>query len=230
MLNAISKQHVKSHSIGDFVFQPIVSGSDQLMNWCEMLYRPKNEKDHGFNAETFFSEMSRNEVIEFDNMVMMQIKEMSLVTHFDRISVNVSPHSLNDIDFLSKIKKIVESPDVPAKNICLEIVESSELDSLSESCVNTLKLFRRAGGWVALDDFGSGYAHWDLLKHDLVDVIKVVNQKINKGLSSELLITAISAFAEKLGVKTVIEGIESQEDFEAAKVNGFSHYQGYYFS
>ena len=116
------------------------------------------------------------------------------------------------------------------ENICLEIVESSELDSLSKSCINTLKFFRRAGGWVALDDFGSGYAHWDLIKHDLVDVIKVVNQKINKGLSSELLIAAISAFAEKLGVKTVIEGIESQEDLDAAKVNGFSHYQGYYFS
>jgi EAL domain-containing protein (putative c-di-GMP-specific phosphodiesterase class I) len=101
---------------------------------------------------------------------------------------------------------------------------------LCSRAIDLLKAFRAKGGWVALDDFGSGFAHWELLQAGLVDTIKVANQNLNNKDQSHNFVNGLSKFAESMQINTVLEGVETKEDFERGISQGFRNFQGWYFN
>lgn len=98
--------------------------------------------------------------------------------------------------------------------------------------VDILKTIKNNGFQVSLDDFGTGYSSLNMLQSMPVDIIKIdkifvdnANLKIDKNV-----INYIVMIAHQLGIKTVVEGVETKEQLEFVKKIGCDVIQGYYYS
>jgi EAL domain-containing protein (putative c-di-GMP-specific phosphodiesterase class I)/GGDEF domain-containing protein len=151
---------------------------------------------------------------------------------YEPISVNLSR-----LDFeLSDIKKIVDNAvakyNVPKEYLVLEVTESafsSDLTNLGD----IINSFRADGYEVWLDDFGSGYSSFNNLQTYDFDFLKIdMNflRNFDKTPKSKVIIASIVDMAKRLGIHTLAEGVETEEQYEYLKRIGCELIQGYYFS
>jgi EAL domain-containing protein (putative c-di-GMP-specific phosphodiesterase class I) len=102
----------------------------------------------------------------------------------------------------------------------------------SQSALDNLQKLKDKGFKIALDDFGSGNSNIDrLIKlQGLIDVIKLdgIVVDINNPITNEY-IRATVAIAKVIGIKTLVERVETFEQFIALKTLGIDYFQGYFF-
>ncbi len=210
-----------------FQYQEIVSAGEKSQNWIEMLYRPQNMRG-SINVEQYFRSLSTQQKIELDIKIFDYIETVQKEVNPERLSVNLMPITLLSQTFRKRLNHLLDHNHIDASKLCIEIVETHSMPPLCSGALELFAKIRRLGGWIALDDFGSGYAHWELLQMGLVDVIKVANQNIsNKGVSS--FAHGLARFAESMNIQSVLEGVETQEDFEIGLAQGYQNFQGWYF-
>lgn len=151
---------------------------------------------------------------------------------YEPISVNLSR-----LDFeLSDVNKVVNDAvakyDIPKEYLVLEVTESaiaSDLTSLGDH----IKEFRDEGYQVWIDDFGSGYSSFNNLQTYDFDFLKIdMNflRNFDKTPKTKVILASIVDMAKKLGIHTLVEGVETQEQYEFMKKIGCELIQGYYFS
>lgn len=151
---------------------------------------------------------------------------------YQPISVNLSR-----LDFeLSDIKKIVDNAvakyNVPKEYIVLEVTESAFASDL-ESLGDIIRCFREDGYQVWIDDFGSGYSSFNNLQTYDFDFLKIdMNflRNFDKTPKSKVIIASIVDLAKKLGIHTLAEGVETEDQYEYLKRIGCELIQGYYFA
>ncbi len=214
----------------DFIFQEIVNLEGQ-QQWVEMLYRPLNSEN--FSAESFFKNMSSNDQLSFDMEILTIVAAKQEISPEVLVSVNISPESVSNNLFWNKVYDLVACGVLNPKNLCVEVLEKGSLRDLTSYQIKAISSLRAQGMKIALDDFGNGVAHWELLKHDLVDIVKIVNNKVNEDTASttcsEKFLISLVAFAQSLGLTTVLEGIETDDDFQQGIQFGCQNFQGYLF-
>ena len=106
------------------------------------------------------------------------------------------------------------------------------IDNVTET-LKALHSLREMGVRVALDDFGTGYSSLSYLRSFPFDKIKidrsfVVDIMTDKG--SAAIIQAITGLAAALGMETIAEGVELEEQVELLHKNGCDNIQGYLLS
>ncbi len=151
---------------------------------------------------------------------------------YQPISVNLSR-----LDFeLSDIKKVVDTAvakyNVPKEYIVLEVTESAFASDL-ESLGDIIRCFREDGYQVWIDDFGSGYSSFNNLQTYDFDFLKIdMNflRNFDKTPKSKVIIASIVDLAKKLGIHTLAEGVETEDQYEYLKRIGCELIQGYYFA
>ena len=151
---------------------------------------------------------------------------------YQPISVNLSR-----LDFeLSDIKKVVDNAvakyNVPKEYIVLEVTESAFASDL-ESLGDIIRCFREDGYQVWIDDFGSGYSSFNNLQTYDFDFLKIdMNflRNFDKTPKSKVIIASIVDLAKKLGIHTLAEGVETEDQYEYLKRIGCELIQGYYFA
>lgn len=213
----------------NFQFQDIVGMDGQSQNWVEMLYRPQNLMGHP-NTEHFFHSLSTQQKVDLDIQIFEQVPDVQESHPLHRVSVNLMPISLLSDAFKAKFIGLIDAGLIDPSRLCLEIVEIHSMPPLCSSSIDLLKYFREYGGLVALDDFGSGFAHWELLQMGLIDVIKVANQNLSYRNVSAGFTLGLSSFAHAMGINTVLEGVENHVDYEKGLKQGFKNFQGWYFN
>jgi diguanylate cyclase (GGDEF)-like protein/PAS domain S-box-containing protein len=150
-----------------------------------------------------------------------------------QISVNVSPvqiHSNNALParWLARLHAIGLAPDAMA----LEITEGVLLD-LSGEVEDALRAFTTAGAEIALDDFGTGYSSLAYLRKFDIDYLKIDRSFVHNVDSNPQdleLCEAIVAMAHKLGLKVIVEGIETARQHDLMRGMDCDFGQGYFFS
>ncbi|MCT4634362.1 MAG: EAL domain-containing protein [Firmicutes bacterium] len=149
-----------------------------------------------------------------------------------KISINISILQLKNNDFYSSIVKIADEVGLEAKNIILEVTETSVMESFND--VNeTLMMLKEKGFNIALDDFGSGYSSLKYLKELPIDLLKIDKYFVDDIVESEYsngIVSSMVKIAHAKGIETVAEGIEEIYQFEALRDQGCDYIQGYYFS
>ena len=151
---------------------------------------------------------------------------------YQPISVNLSR-----LDFeLSDIKKVVDEAvakyNVPKEYLVLEVTESA-FASDQDSLADTIRYFREDGYQVWIDDFGSGYSSFNNLQTYDFDFLKIdMNflRNFDKTPKSKVIIASIVDLAKKLGIHTLAEGVETEDQYEYLKRIGCELIQGYYFA
>lgn len=121
---------------------------------------------------------------------------------------------------------------LPENTITVEITESLLLSD-SERVRNKFKFFKEHGIELSIDDFGTGFSALSYLNQFDVDYLKIDKsfvQKMVTDSSSRALSEAIIIMAHKLGIKTIAEGVETNEQREMLQAFCCDYLQGYLYS
>jgi EAL domain-containing protein (putative c-di-GMP-specific phosphodiesterase class I)/CRP-like cAMP-binding protein len=147
------------------------------------------------------------------------------------ISVNISVRQFQEPDFFNQLIEITRRHRIRPSQIKLEVTERIFL--AQSEAINTISQCRAAGFDVSLDDFGTGYSSLNYLERCEIDSLKIDQLFIQKICSSErarLLVSAIIDIAQKLGLPTVAEGIETPGQQIILQELGCDVGQGHLFS
>ena len=148
------------------------------------------------------------------------------------ISINVSRIDLLDEGLLKHLLEIIEKNKIDIKDIFLEITESAYSDEPDLIAKKVTELSEK-GFLIEMDDFGSGYSSLGMITSLPVNVLKIDMAFVRNMLTNpkdKKMVEIIIEIANYLKLKTVAEGVESEEQLEALKQMGCGVVQGYYFS
>lgn len=149
------------------------------------------------------------------------------------VSVNLSRRHFKDPDALAKLQKIAEDNGVPTDLLELELTESIFFNDRGiEYVKKQIQEMHRIGFRCSLDDFGAGYSSLGLLMEFDVDVVKLDRRfflDVGRKKARDV-VTAITELAQKIGAKTVAEGIETQEQLDFVKEARCDMIQGYIYA
>jgi EAL domain-containing protein (putative c-di-GMP-specific phosphodiesterase class I) len=147
------------------------------------------------------------------------------------ISINVSARELADeswcVEFVEQLKKY----KIPGSKITIEVTESAAL-GISERLESDLKWLRKRNVGVHLDDFGTGFASIGTLIRIPATALKLDQsfvQKITTDEASREVVAAIAKLAKGLGLETIAEGVETEEQRKILIKCGWTYGQGYLF-
>ncbi|OOB76864.1 MAG: hypothetical protein BEN19_03670 [Epulopiscium sp. Nuni2H_MBin003] len=213
-------------------YQPIVDANKQVQK-AEALIRWFS-KDLGFippNKFIYVAEQSRL-IIDLGNWIIERVaKDLKTLQDEGRavqISINISPIQIMEENFVPTIKGILDMYNIDYKYICFEITESLLIEE-RDIVKHNIKALQKLGIYLALDDFGTGYSSFSYLKEYNLDIIKIDKIFIDNTTEKDYaIIDGINHIAKALGMQMVLEGVETQEQFDNLKKNGLI--QGYYFS
>jgi len=149
---------------------------------------------------------------------------------FQHVAINVSLSHVGQPDFLAYVKSLVKQyPSVDLRTIQFELTETARFSSRS-TLVKNIKSLSKMGFKIVLDDFGLGYATFELLELLEVDGLKLDRsfiQEIETSLPKQNLIRSLKAFAAEMGLPIVFEGVETQAQCEILSSLNCKFGQGY---
>ena len=147
------------------------------------------------------------------------------------IAFNVSPRSIHEVSFTEELLAVMAEHDLPNNRIQVEITEGALLEN-SEAVVANLHMLATAGIRVAVDDFGTGYSSLSYLKRLPLTELKIDKSFVDglgRDEEDEAIAKAVLALAHALGLETVAEGVETEEQVAWLTQAGCQIAQGYYF-
>ncbi|MFV0300415.1 MAG: EAL domain-containing protein [Paracoccus sp. (in: a-proteobacteria)] len=146
------------------------------------------------------------------------------------VSLNVAQSELSDPAFVETVLWELDRQEIARGRLVIEVLESiGPINSSDQIRLNLLKL-SEAGCLLDLDDFGTGYANLESLRHFGVNRIKIDRSFVSnchREPKQQRMVLAILAMAERLGVSTLAEGVESAEEHSYLAQMGCGHVQGY---
>ena len=112
----------------------------------------------------------------------------------------------------------------------LEIIESTLMEG-SEERIGILNVLHEAGFCIEMDDFGSGYSSLNLLREMPVDVLKIDMVFLRQeNARASAIVRQMIALTRELGITSLTEGVETQQQYEYLMEMGCQLYQGYLFA
>lgn len=147
-------------------------------------------------------------------------------------TINFSRYTLCDHNFAERIMGIVEKYGIDYGCIAVEILEDKSVEGEEKTAmVRNLKVLKEKGFSVLLDDFGKGHTSFDDLTELDISIVKI-DKSITQNTDNEkgfLVLKNIIRTAHDLGIRTLCEGVETQEQKIMAEKAGCDMLQGYYF-
>jgi EAL domain-containing protein (putative c-di-GMP-specific phosphodiesterase class I)/CheY-like chemotaxis protein len=147
------------------------------------------------------------------------------------ISVNVSRRDFEDEHLAEKVIALLERYGIERKYFHIEVTESAYSDN-PQLISQTVRKFHDNGFVVELDDFGAGYSSMSALSDLDLDIMKLDMSLIRKDdpNSSRSVLEFSMQLAKILQLKTVAEGVETEEQKNRIASLGGDYIQGFYYS
>lgn len=148
-----------------------------------------------------------------------------------KISINQSQKNLLNYYYINLVKEIINKYKFDKKLLEIELTESIFIKNKNK--VKKLEEeLHKLNVQVSIDDFGTGYSSYYLLSEINIDILKLDKKLIDnlENKKAKIIVEAIINLAKKLNMKTVAEGIETEEQYELVKELNCDEIQGYYFS
>jgi diguanylate cyclase (GGDEF)-like protein len=149
-----------------------------------------------------------------------------------RVAVNVSTRNLLDPRFVSTVARLLEMHRVSGEYLVLEITEGTLMQD-PEKVKVAIDRIRSLGVEIALDDFGTGSSSLAYLAGLTFDEIKIDKSFLNgitTGSSNIAIIRAAVTMGKELGLRVVVEGIETEEQATILTNLGAEYGQGFLFA
>jgi diguanylate cyclase (GGDEF)-like protein/PAS domain S-box-containing protein len=146
-----------------------------------------------------------------------------------RVNVNLSARQLDDPTLVELIANELSMRNVDPQRLVLEVTESVVVNEVDRA-IARLQEFKALGCLLALDDFGTGYSSLSHLKRMPIDILKIDRAFVTDigQVADDSFVQAIIELGQTLGMQTVAEGIETQEQLDWLRHAGCSSGQGFY--
>ena len=150
------------------------------------------------------------------------------------ISVNLSWMDFYDEIMMEKILKEMDRFRENGREHMarFEITETSYA-AIRENRSGILESLRIKNAKILLDDFGSGFSTFGMLQDYDFDILKIdmsFIRKIGENPKTKSIVHSIIGMAHEIGIKTVAEGVETEEQVSFLRQSGCDYIQGYYYS
>jgi diguanylate cyclase (GGDEF)-like protein/PAS domain S-box-containing protein len=149
-----------------------------------------------------------------------------------RIAVNLSARLLQDTDFVSVLRGLLERHRVPGEALELEITESAMLHD-SERALRVIRDIHSLGIALSIDDFGTGFSSLAYLRELPVHAVKLDKSfvtHLHERADDRSIVNGTVRMAHELGLKVVAEGVESEWAAQYLSDAGYDYGQGYRYS
>jgi EAL domain-containing protein (putative c-di-GMP-specific phosphodiesterase class I) len=147
------------------------------------------------------------------------------------LAINISPLDLEQPDFPSRVTVALERYGIPPPCLCLEITETALAGDMEMSIAH-LRALKATGVRLAIDDFGVGYGSLTYVQRFEADILKIDRSfvsAIERDTHVQSVAGGIVMLARTLGMSTVAEGIENDEQAESLARLGCDRAQGWLF-
>ncbi len=199
------------------VYQPIVSLADGRIVAAEALARWTDRSGRRVAPDLFVPLAEREGFVgEITRLALRHVvRDLGSLLRADpnfSVSLNVTAADLADAEFAPMLETTLAQAGIPAASLMLEITETSTADHART--VESVHRLRACGHPVFIDDFGTGYSSLAYLRDLSVDGIKIdkiFTQAVGTGSLTVNLLPQILAITDVLGLKVVVEGIETEE-------------------
>ncbi|WP_425409128.1 EAL domain-containing protein [Hyphococcus sp.] len=147
------------------------------------------------------------------------------------VAMNVSWGQIREDEFLNAVRDTVSKYDLPKKSLVLELTEA---DAVTDDAIaaDVFKKLKDAGAALAFDDFGAGFTCLSNLRKydfDYLKIDKSFTRDLESGGDGAKIVNSLASLGKAMGLKVIIEGVESKSAAQKAKQFGCAFGQGYQF-
>ncbi len=212
-------------------FQPIVSVVDRQISAFEALLRWEHPDRGPISPSEFIPVAEESGLIVAIGEWVMRVacREATRWPPSIGVAVNVSAIQFRAPAFLQTVVEALETTGLPGSRLIVELTESVMIKD-TNATIATLETIQAKGIRISMDDFGTGYSSLSYMRQLPFDQIKIDQTFIAElGVreDSTAIVRAAVALARALGMQTVAEGIETEEQLTRARVEGIAEAQGY---
>ena len=148
------------------------------------------------------------------------------------VCVNVSARQFGDRNLVAHVRHALNSSGLSANYLELELTESLIMLNIDQA-IDTMCELQSLGVQLSIDDFGTGYSSLSALKNFPVTRLKIDRSFISDLSSNEsdrTVASTIILLAQKLKLRVIAEGVETEEQLQFLRANNCDEMQGYLFS
>ncbi len=218
-------------------YQPVVWSKNSKLCGCEALARWIDPK-YGFLSPGDFVPVleEHRQIHKLDKCIFeMVCRDLADAIKENRpivpVSLNFSRLDFELMDAVKEFEELVNKYNIPKDYLHVEITESALTDNLG-LLKRSIEKLEKDGYALWLDDFGSGYSSLNVLKDYKFDVLKIdmtFLTNFDNNPKSKDILECIIALANRLGMKTLAEGVETKSQAEFLEKIGCGRLQGYLF-
>ena len=230
--------HITERGEVEIHYQPLVSLEDRRIVGAEALVR-WNHPDHGILMPSQFIKVAEDNgtILPIGRMVLEQACGQVRSWHEEfgvalQIGVNLSARQFQQAALVDDVEAALHATGIDPARLCLEITESLAMDDV-DLTTSILANLHALGVRVAIDDFGTGHSSLGYLARFPIDVVKIDQsfvRDIDRDPVKSAIVSAVVALSGAIGSTTVVEGVETQAQFEELKSLGCDCAQGYFFA
>ena len=210
-------------------YQPIVNARTGMIEKAEALLRSQDHSMTGIPPSLMVS-------VAEDSGQIVELTDWTIDTALKAqrqlgvpVAINLSPAYFRRGDFADKlIERLIESRCAPS-SLIVEVTEGVLIADI-KGARETIDHLRAMGIKVYLDDFGTGYSSLSYLQNFDLDGVKLDRsfiQELGRTDKATRIVRAMIDFTHSLGMKTVVEGVESEWQARILQLQGCDYLQGY---
>jgi len=217
-------------------YQPIVSAQTGKLVSMEALLRWPHPQD-GMISPTEFIPIAESTglILPLGEFVLRsvcdQVRIWNDMGHDGfRVAVNVSVRQF-ELDLTDLLQRVLGDSGISPESIALEITEGIAMKNLERN-TQMLSELKELGLSISMDDFGTGFSSLSYLKRFPLDTIKIDRSFINEiheSSDDQEITRAIIAMGQSVKLKTLAEGVETDEQLEILRSYGCDYIQGFFY-
>ena len=217
-------------------FQPQLSTDSGEVTGIEALARWQHPDRGLLMPGAFLPAIDAPEMMELLGQTMLT-QSLAAVAEFDRrglrvptVAVNFSARELQDPQLPDRLRWTLDRFHLAPSRLTVEVLESVVAGDGDEVIASNIGRIAAMGCGVDLDDFGTGNASITAIRRFALNRLKIDRsfvQEVDRNREQQRLVTAILSLAERLGLETLAEGVETQAEHALLAQLGCGHVQGY---
>lgn len=216
-------------------FQPILGVASGKIIGYEALARQYGKEKQVVSAGSVFSgqDIELSELIEWDRCVRWEaLKKFSQLNDNCTLTINISSAWIEyarDLKTLPTLQ-MIDKLKINRERIIIDIIETKgDINEL----IKIVKLYRKNGLKVAVDDFGADFSQLErvlAIRPDIIKIDMVLFKHAAKGGIASDVVQLLAQLSSRTGCRIVCEGIETDEEFMFGLSCGAQYLQGFLFS
>ena len=210
-------------------YEPVVEASSRRPAFFECLLRVQRADGGILSNHEIVPAAERLGLIRLlDHRVLELVVENMAAAPNLHCSVNVSPESSADPEWLAGLTALLRARGNIAERLTVELTETAAIHDVGDTRGFVTRL-KDLGCRIAMDDFGAGYTSFRNLRKLGVDIVKIDGayiQNMIKSPDDRAFVHTLIDLARRLGLKTVAEWVQNEETAAALKALGCDYLQG----